>query len=177
MVYRRVLMFLAIVALTTAGGTSAQSNPNKAAALTALERFKSLAGEWEGKSTAGWAGAATYSVIARGSAVLSASKHSAHPGDDESMATVYHLDGDRLLLTHYCVARNQPRLVATKVDNDGRRIEFTFVDGTNLASRNAGHMDRAVFEFHDANRFSSRWTWYQDGQERWMEDITYTRKR
>lgn len=168
---------VAIVLLVLAGSSGAGGQTGTAAAArAAFAWFTSLAGEWDGKSTAGWTGTATYSVIGRGSAVLSSSKHSAHPNDDEAMAAVYHLDGDRLLLTHYCVAKNQPRLVATKIDEKARRIEFTFLDGTNLTSRSAGHMDRAVFEFHDHTRFTSRWTWYQDGQERWMEEITYTRR-
>ena len=173
----RLAAALMVVMLAAGSGAGGQSGVDAAAARAAFERFTSLAGEWEGKSSAGWTGVNTYTVIARGSAVLGTSKHGAHPGEDEAMATVHHLDGERLLLTHYCVARNQPRLVATKIDHGGRRIEFTFLDGTNLPSRNAGHMDRAVFDFQDHDRFTSRWTWYQDGQQRWMEEITYTRRR
>jgi hypothetical protein len=167
---------LVFVILTSVSGAGRQASVDASAARAAFEQFKLLAGDWDARSTAGWGGVKQVMVIARSSAVLSTSTHGAHPGDDESMATVYHLDGNRLLLTHYCVARNQPRLVATKIENGGRRIEFTFLDGTNLPTRNTGHMDRAVFEFHDHSRFTSRWTWYQDGQEKWMEEIVYTRR-
>ena len=167
---------LVFVVLASVSGAGMQAPVDAAAARAAFEQFKRLAGDWDARSTAGWAGVKKVMVMARSSAVLSTSTHGAHPGDDESMATVYHLDGDRLLLTHYCVARNQPRLVATRIENGGRRIEFTFLDGTNLPTRNTGHMDRAVFEFHDHRRFTSRWTWYQDGQEKWMEEIVYTRR-
>lgn len=44
--------------------------------------------------------------------------------------TVYHLDGDRLLATHYCPQGNQPRLALTSA-NEGV-LHFTFADGTNL---------------------------------------------
>ena len=172
----RFLTAFAFIVLASGSGAGGQSGVDAAAARAAFQQFTSLAGDWDGTSTAGWSGSATYSIIGRGSAVLSSSRHSAHPGGEEAMATAYHLDGDRLLLTHYCVARNQPRLVATTVANGGRRIEFTFLDGTNLPSRHTGHMDRVVFEFHDHSRFTSRWTWYQDGQEKWMEEITYTRR-
>jgi hypothetical protein len=37
-------------------------------------------------------------------------------------------------------------------------------------------MDKAVFRFEDADHVTTRWTWYQDGQERWMESIRLTRK-
>jgi hypothetical protein len=86
-------------------------------------------------------------------------------------------DGDRLLLTHYCVARNQPRLVLKESAEDGQLLRFQFLDGTNLPSRDHGHMDKAEYRFVDRDHFTSRWTWYQDGQESWMETIEYRRVR
>jgi hypothetical protein len=29
--------------------------------------------------------------------------------------------------------------------------------------------------FHDDGTMSSKWTWYQNGQEQWMEEIQYRR--
>lgn len=142
-------------------------------ARLAFERFRALSGEWIGKSTQGWTDRVSFEAIARGSVVIETSAFDAHPG--ERMMTAFHMDGERLLLTHYCVAGNQPRLVATAFEDDGRRITFEFLDGTNLASRDAGHMDKAVFEFGGADRLSSRWTWYQAGAESWMETITLER--
>ena len=142
-------------------------------AAAAYERFKNLAGEWVGKSTKGWTDREMISVIARESAVMVISNFEAHP--NETMATMVHLDGDRLMLTHYCVARNQPRLEATSIENDGRTIAFAYRDGTNLPSRDTGHMDKAIFRFVDDAHYSSQWTFYQDGQESWMEEIVYER--
>lgn len=45
--------------------------------------------------------------------------------------TVYHLDGDRLLATHYCPRGNQPRLVLKERGKDGT-LRFEFADGTGL---------------------------------------------
>ena len=91
------------------------------------------------------------------------------------MVTMFYLDGDRLMLTHYCVARNQPRLVATSFADAGKTITFTFLDGTNLPSRDKGHMDKMVFRFIDDNHAVSHWTWYQDGKEKWLEEINLER--
>ena len=93
------------------------------------------------------------------------------------MATVFHMDGDRLMLTHYCVATNQPRLVATSISEDGRTIEFTLRDVTNLRSPQAGLMNRAVYTIESADRYRSRWTFSENGQARWMEEIVTTRRR
>jgi hypothetical protein len=137
-------------------------------ARAAFERFRALEGNWGGRSTKGWRDTASWKTIAGGSAVVETS-FDAHP--KETMLTVFHLDGEDLTLTHYCVAKNQPHLRATEFSPDGRTVTFTFAGGGNLADRNRGHMDKALFRFEDADHFSTRWTWYQDGAERWMEEI------
>ena len=154
--------------------TGAGAAPSGDQARAAFERLKGLAGTWEGRSTKGWVETLRYDVIAGDSTVLETSRD-AHPG--ETMATAFYLDGDRLMLTHYCVAKNQPRLAATELDDDGKTIVFTFVDATNLPSRDRGHMDKAVLRFEGPDRLVSRWTWYQDGREKWFEDIVQTRVR
>jgi hypothetical protein len=133
-----------------------------------FERLKKLEGKWKGRSTKGWEEVIAYRTIAQGSVVVENS-FDAHP--NETMMTMFHMDGDRLMLTHYCAARNQPRLVATDFADEGRTITFTFLDAGNLPSRNKGHMDKMVLRFLDDDHTTSKWTWYQDGKEKWLEEI------
>jgi len=149
---------------------SPKSTPELARA--AFERLKKLEGDWLGRSTKGWEEEVSYKIIAGGSVVVGTS-FDAHP--NETMMTMYHLDGERLMLTHYCVAKNQPRLVATNFSEDGSTLTFTFLDGTNLPSRDKGHMDKCVIKFLDNDHFTSQWTWYQNGKESWMEKIKLER--
>lgn len=168
------LMQLDAAMLTAANGTNGNAKNNTAElAQNGFELFKKLDGRWIGRSTKGWTEEITFKTIAKGSVVVENS-FDAHP--NETMMTMFHLDGPRLLLTHYCVAGSQPRLAATAFDDNGRAITFTFLDATNLPSRDKGHMDKAVFRFKDENSFSSQWTWYQEGKESWMEEIQYERK-
>ena len=139
----------------------------------AYERFKSLAGTWQADSTKGWSEEITIEVIASGSAVMSTTTFRDAP--DRKMVTLYSLDGPNLVATHYCEARNQPHLMATEIAGDASTIRFTFVRGGNMASRDEGHMDEAIFRFAGDNEFSSQWTFYQDGGEDWMEEIHYRR--
>lgn len=148
--------------------------PDPAAAAAAFERLKGLAGRWEGRSTKGWTDTSEVRVIAKGS-VVEQRAFDAHPG--EEMRTLFSMDGDRLILTHYCVARRHPRLVASEIADSGRTITFTFLDGLNLPTRNLGHMDKLVMRIQDDGRYSSQWTWYQDGRESWMEEIHNARVR
>jgi hypothetical protein len=168
---------LAAVWLLTLPAVPNAREVTPARAKAAFEQLKQLAGHWDQRSTRDWEGTASLRVIAGGSAVMVTSNVSPHPGAEDTMVTVFHLDGDRLMLTHYCVARNQPRLVATSISADGRTIEFAFRDATNLRSRDAGHMNRAVYTIESTDRYRSRWTFSQNGQERWMEEIVTTRRR
>jgi predicted enzyme related to lactoylglutathione lyase len=166
------LMQLEASTLNATNGSTKNSVASEIA-KNGFEQFKKLDGRWIGRSTKGWEETITFKTIAKGSVVVENS-FDAHP--NETMMTMFHLDGARLLLTHYCVAGSQPRLAATAFDDGSRTITFTFLDATNLASRDKGHMDKAVFRFKDENNFSSQWTWYQDGKESWMEEIKYERQ-
>lgn len=53
-------------------------------------------------------------------------------GERTHSLTLYHLDGPRLLATHYCPQGNQPRLEAS-ADGEGG-IAFSFADATDLDS-------------------------------------------
>lgn len=153
--------------------TAVRETPRTAAA--AFDLLKTLAGEWKGRSTKGWDDRLTIQVIAKGSVLLETSEFDAHPG--EKMVTTITPDRDRLLLTHYCVAGNQPRMAAAGVQQDGRTMVFTFIDGGNLASRDQGHMDKALYRLIDEDHFSTQWTWYEEGAERWMEEVVFERMK
>jgi hypothetical protein len=160
-------------AATAHGGPAA--TPVRAAA--AFERLKELQGTWKGWSSKGWEETITLQLIANGSVLAESSQFTDDPTGRNRMATMYQLDGERLLLTHYCEAGNTPRLVATASEGGGRTLVFTFLDGINLPSRDRGHMDKVILRLDDGGHFSSRWTWYQNGKESWLEDIRYERVR
>jgi hypothetical protein len=150
------------------------AGPDPATPAGVFERLKGLAGAWEGRSTKGWTDTAEIKVIAGGSVVEQRSFES-HPGQE--MRTLFSMDGERLVLTHYCVAKRHPRLLASAIEDGGNRVTFTFLDGLNLPSRELGHMDKLVLRFQDDDHYVAQWTWYQDGRESWMEEIHRTRVR
>ncbi len=164
---------IATVLMVVALQTPAADRAKQAMETHSLfETFLGLAGEWRGKSTKGWDEVIRIKAIAGGSVVV-VNSFDAHPG--EEMLTTIHPDGERLMLTHYCIAGNQPTLALTSVNPRGDELTFTFQSATNLSSRDQGHMDKVIYRFHSDDHFSSRWTWFQDGEESWMEEIQYRR--
>jgi hypothetical protein len=147
---------LSLLLLITASAALAQSVAQKS-----FGQLKSLAGSWEGKNAQGHALQVTFQDTAGGSALMS----EIHGHGPEDMISMFHLDGpNRLILTHYCGSGNQPRMQAT-ASPDGKTITFDFFDATNLATPDAGHMQRVVFTVIDANHHTEDWTFADHGKE------------
>jgi hypothetical protein len=142
-------------------------------AKAALEAFKSLEGKWTSSSPSGEERNAVYEIVAGGSAV----QETFTMGKDKNlkMITLYHLDGNQLMLTHYCIAQNQPRMRAVSISDDLKQINFDFLDATNLPDSQKGHMYKAEFHFIDSNKFTSKWTFRENGADKMIEEETFTR--
>ncbi len=145
--------------------------PVQSDAQKSFAKLKTLAGTWEGRGTttppvpdmpdimqvdlqvASSGNVLKHEMMGKGT---SANKDADHP------VTMLYLDGDRLLLTHYCDAGNRPRMAA-RVSPDCNKVEFDFVD---LSGGNQhGHMDHAVFTIIDANHHTEDWTYLMPGDK------------
>src|SRR5215467_2782493 len=107
-----IAWWLAGVAVTALGQADAQK---------ALNQFKSLVGTWEGKSPDGQKSSVTYQLAAGGTAVMGDLKMG-----DENMTSMFYVDGNRLLMTHFCPSGNQPRMQAT-ISPDLKSVSFDFL--------------------------------------------------
>ncbi len=141
-------------------------------ARAAFARLKSLAGEWQADTSMGKSHI-TYEVIAGGATVLERETIA----NIHDMLTAYHLDGDRLLLTHYCMAGNQPRMQARSYNSKTGELRFEILDATNLASPQAGHMLNATLRFADSTHLNADWEFFEGGKKKTQERFEYTRVR
>ena len=138
----------------------AQSDAQKA-----FDQLKTLTGSWQGTVTTtpaqpeaqGKLVQVTLRATSMGNALLHEMKLEGRPDDP---ITMLYLDGDRLLLTHYCDAGNRPRMVA-KAGADGKTTEFDFLDVAGGTEH--GHMHHAVFTAIDANHHIEEWTYMAPG--------------
>ena len=145
-----------------ANAADAKKDAPKEKAATALDAFKNLAGEWVGKGGDGkdtTEAKITYKVTSNGSAVV----ETIGPGTEHEMVTMIHLDGDKVVLTHYCALGNQPRMKAP-AKLDGKKVAFEFADATNLKSDKDMHMHNVTYTFVDDDTLKTEWTHYMDGK-------------
>jgi hypothetical protein len=140
---RRLLLPLMLLVSIAA---FAQSSAEKS-----FDQLKSLAGSWEATLDG-----ETMHISLRVTSMGNALMHEMKGKGPDDPITMFNLDGDRLMLTHYCDAGNQPRMVAT-VSSDGKTIVFDFKEATNLQSAQAGHMQRVTFTFIDPDHHTEKW--------------------
>ena len=129
----------------------AQGSPEEA-----FVKLKSLVGEWTGEGPNGLLLDVTYELVSGGQAVV----ETRVPKGEPSMVSIFHLDNDALMMTHYCSVGNQPRMRANIVSEGA--IEFSMIDVTGLSSDNEGHMHGLRIDFDDASHLRQLWTWQED---------------
>ncbi len=159
----RVLLALTLVGLT---GTAVHAGMDmKPASSAGLEPLKFLIGKWEGKAPDGKVVRATYELTSGGSVLEETLVKDKEP----SMKTLYHVAGNRLMLTHYCSLGNQPRMAADVPKGEFKTLQFAFVDASNLATPNDAHMHQLTFNVQDHDHITQDWVLSKDGQ-----DMTHT---
>jgi len=147
-----------------------------AASGAGIERLKSLAGTWIGESEHDGQKHTVESrwrVTAAGTAV----EETLMAGTTHEMVSMFHRDGAGLMMTHYCAVGNQPRMLAVSDEKAvaAGRLEFEFVDGTNLDGAPL-HMGHVIFEIVSKDELRETWTAYKDGKADHTAQFTLRRK-
>jgi len=115
--------------------------------------------EHGGAAAAGSRPAVLVETKAAGSAVV----HTYAMGTPGEMETVFHMDGDQLLLTHYCALQNAPVLKFVKSSKPGE-IKFEFAGGTNFDPAVDAHLHSSTFVVKDADTIEQNSTVFANGK-------------
>jgi hypothetical protein len=181
---KKTMVFVAGVALVLAGiGTataqSRKGQPKAAAgapetivydAASAMAFLTTTAGEWfpasgaqHEHSAAPAANRPGAGVNVKTKAANSAVVHTYRQGSPGEMETVFHMDGDKLLLTHYCALQNAPVLRFEKSNKPGE-LKFVFHGGTNFDSAVDAHLHESTFQIIDKDTVEQRSTVFTNGK-------------
>jgi len=138
----------------------------------AFARLAALAGEWEGTQQ-GVAITVAYRLIADGTTLMEEMR----PAASAPMITMFSVDGDRLLATHYCSAGNQPQMATGAIaSTDSSSVEFSLLRVTGLKTPGDWHNTGLTVSLEDVNHLTQRWT-YEDHGKTGTNVFHYARKR
>lgn len=161
-----LVWMLVLAAIALAGPASYAGGIDDAAAF---DRLKSLAGTWNGyrEGTGPVVDADPevqrlgdalheFRVTADGTIVI---ETMTDPARAREMVTVYYLEDDSLVLTHYCHAGNQPRMRFNSERSTPDKLVFEFESATGLKAH-PQHVRTAELTFVDDDHLLSTWGAY-----------------
>lgn len=122
---------LVLVGILAAFPVHSQGMPHDGKKI--FNELKTLVGDWK-SAAAGSATTVNYKLIANDSALIETWTMS----PTRQSMTVYTLDGNELIASHYCPQGNAPRLKLTTTDKSGAS-NFILMDGANLQDPSGSH--------------------------------------
>ncbi len=154
---------LAVIPLAACSTFSAK-DISSVDAKAQFERLKTLDGKWTGDATHGGQPAGKVDVVYHVTAAGSAIEEKLFAGTEHEMITMYHMDGDSLMLEHYCAAGNQPHMVAHWDPNMDNIRFLCAAGGTNMKSESDMHMHSGVIHFVDKDHLEETWSGLDGGK-------------
>ena len=139
-----------------------------------FELVKELVGTWQGnKQVLDGQEIITveYTVTANGTAVI----ERLYPGTSKEMVSVYSQDGHQMVMTHYCLLGNQPRM-RTSSPVTGNSITLSYIDGTGMRSLHDKHMHELTLTLIDDRQMHQEWTVFENGRETATHTFTFARQ-
>ena len=86
------------------------------------------------------------------------------PHSGPVMITMFTVDGDHLIATHYCSARNQPHMVTSAITDVQKPLVFSLTAITGLKSPNDWHNTGLTVIQEDNDHLTQEWTYESKGK-------------
>jgi hypothetical protein len=169
----RTWLVLIVSVLVPASAMSQQArSEGKTKSGAVFKQLSALVGDWEGVQD-GVPIKVMYTLTGDGSALMEYMK----PGDSPTgaMVTMFTVDGDHLIATHYCAAGNQPQMVAGIPANLEQGVTFYLVRVTGMKTPDDWHNTGLTFMQDDKDHITQRWTYSYKGKTG-TNVFRYTRK-
>jgi hypothetical protein len=144
---------------------------HEAMSAPGLVQFKTLVGSWKGTDPQGKPLSLSYKMVSEGKALM---ETLGMDGKEQSMITMYHLDNDGVMATHYCSMGNQPRMRLDKKKSNDHAFSFVYQDATNLKSKKDAHMNGLTIRIKDNDHIFQEWSMVDSGKET-RETFTFER--
>src|SRR5438046_3474808 len=163
-VFGMVGMALFVAASATFGADKTKSEE-------AFDRLAALKGKWSGEQE-GIKISLIYTLTANGSALMEEFR----PESGAIMITMFTVDGDHLIATHYCSAKNQPQMMTSAITDVQKPLAFSLARITGLKSPDDWHNTGLTMIQEDNDHLTQEWT-YQSKEKSGKRTFRYTRVR
>jgi len=147
------------VGMMTVVVAAAAMAADKTKSEQAFDRLASLQGRREGEEK-GSKFNVIYTLTANGSALMEEFR----PHSGPVMITMFTVDGDHLIATHYCSARNQPHMVTSAITDVQKPLVFSLTAITGLKSPNDWHNTGLTVIQEDNDHLTQEWTYEAKGK-------------
>ena len=137
----------------------------------AFDRLATLKGQWSGEQE-GVKISLIYTLTANGSALMEEFR----PERGAVMITMFTVDGDHLIATHYCSAKNQPQLMTSAITDVQKPLAFSLARISGLKSPDDWHNTGLTVIQEDNDHLTQEWT-YQSKEKSGKRTFRYTRVR
>ena len=160
-----------LIAVTSIIAASAVFAADKIKSEAAFDRLASLKGEWTGEAF-GMKTTLIYTLTANGSALM----EQCRPEKGHEMITMFTIDGEHLIATHYCSAKNQPQMATPVITDAQKPLVFSLIRVTGLKSADDFHNTGLTVIQEDNDHLTQEWS-YQSGGKTGKNIFHFTRVR
>src|SRR5207247_2227425 len=101
-----------------------------------------------------------YTLNAKGSGL----RDQDQPDNGQEMITMFTIDGDHLIATHYCSAKNQPQMETPAITDVQKPLEFSVVRVTGLKSPDDFHNTGLTVIQEDNDHLTQEWSYQHKGK-------------
>ena len=155
-----ILLFVPamLVMVTAMSGQAAPPGTSESAA--AFKRLAALVGEWKGLQGDTEINL-TYTLTADGSALMEQFRAA-----KDAMVTMFTVDGDHLIATHYCAAGNQPQMVTPTITEAlAKTLTFSLSHVTGMKTPGDWHNTGLMVTLEDTQHLTQVWTYEHNGKK------------
>jgi hypothetical protein len=101
-----------------------------------------------------------YTLTANGSTLM----EQCRPEKGHEMITMFTVDGDHMIATHYCAAKNQPQMATSAITDVEKPLAFSLVRVTGLKSPDDFYNTGLTVIQEDNDHLTQEWTYQFKGK-------------
>jgi hypothetical protein len=140
----------------------------------AFDLLKGLAGQWTDAQAkpAGELVPSIQFMVASGGTVV---EEVQFPGSAHEMRSLYFMDGNELVMTHYCGIGNQPHMRLDTAKSSPSQLVFDFVSGTNMDPAKDTHVHSGWIKPDGGDHLEAEWKVYSAAKPAGSHHFSLTR--